>query len=74
METWRAQANDSGIEPLARFAEGLQEDLAAIQAGLTLPWSNGVTAGHVNRLTLLKRQSYGRAHVALLRHRMLHES
>ena len=30
----------SGSEALTRFAQGLQEDLAAVQAGLTLPWSN----------------------------------
>ena len=29
-------ATDSGIEALARFARGLQEDLAAVTAGLTL--------------------------------------
>jgi transposase len=59
---------------LARFATGLQDDWAAIKAGLTLPWSNGVTEGQVNRLKLLKRQGYGRAHVALLRQRILQES
>jgi transposase len=74
LEAWRAQAVDSDIEPLARFAAGLQDDLTAIEAGLTLPWSNGVTEGQVNRLNLLKRQSYGRAHVGLLRQRILHES
>ena len=47
--------------------------IAAIEAGLTLPWSNGVTEGQVNRLKLLKRQAYGRAHVALLRQRMVQE-
>ena len=74
LEAWRTQAVNSGIEPLARFSEGMQDDLAAIQAGLTLPWSNGVTEGQVNRLKLLKRQGYGRAHVALLRQRILQES
>jgi len=71
---WRVQAMSSGIEPLVRFAEGLQDDLAAIQAGLTLPWSNGVTEGQINRLKLLKRQGYGRAGVALLRQRLVQES
>jgi transposase len=71
LAAWRTQVAQSGIEPLARFAAGLQDDLAALQAGLTLPWSNGVTEGHVNRLKLLKRQAYGRAHVALLRQRMV---
>ncbi len=74
LEAWRAQTMSSGVEPLARFAEGMQDDLAAIQAGLTRPWSNGVTEGHINRLKLLKRQGYGRAKVALLRHLMVQES
>jgi hypothetical protein len=55
----------------ASFAQGLREDLAAITAGLTLPWSNGPVEGHVNRLKLRKRQGYGRAGFALLRHRVL---
>jgi transposase len=74
LAAWRTQVAQSGMEPLVRFAAGLQDDLAAIQAGLTLPWSNGVTEGHVNRLKLLKRQAYGRASVALLRQWMLPES
>ena len=36
-----------------------------------LPWSNGQTEGHVNRLKFLKRQMYGRASVELLRLRVL---
>jgi transposase len=74
LEAWRAQAAASEIEPLVRFSEGLAGDLAAIQAGLTLPWSNGVTEGQINRLKLLKRQGYGRASVALLRQRLVQES
>jgi transposase len=70
--TWMAEAIDSGIAELARFARGLQEDLAAVTAGLTLQWSNGVTEGQIHRLKLLKRQGYGRAGFALLRQRVLH--
>ena len=65
------EASASGIETLARFAQGLQEDLVAIKAGLTLPWSNGPVEGHVNRLKMLKRQGYGRAGVGLLRQRVM---
>jgi hypothetical protein len=46
---------------LACFTRGLQEDLAAVKAGLTLDWSNRVTEGQIQRLKLLKRQGYGRA-------------
>jgi transposase len=71
LEAWIADALTSGIEALARFAHGLQGDLAAVKAGLTLPWSNGPVEGHINRLKLLKRQSYGRAGFAFLRQRVL---
>jgi transposase len=71
LEAWLTEAAASGIEALARFAQGLREDLAAVKAGLTLPWSNGPVEGHVNRLKLLKRQGYGRAGFALLRQRVL---
>jgi len=71
LAAWMTEASASGIEALARFAQGLQEDLAAVTAGLTLPWSTGPVEGHSNRLKLLKRQGYGRADVGLLRQRVL---
>jgi transposase len=71
LEAWMAEATSSGIEEVARFARGLQEDLIAIKAGLTLEWSNGVTEGQIHRLKLVKRQGYGRAGFALLRQRVL---
>jgi transposase len=71
LAAWMTEATASGIEALARFAQGLQEDLAAITAGLTLPGSNGPVEGHSNRLKLLKRQGYGRAGVSLLRQRVM---
>jgi transposase len=71
LEAWMAEATGSGSEELARFAHGLQGDLLAIKAGLTLEWSNGVTEGQIHRLKLVKRQGYGRASFALLRQRVL---
>jgi transposase len=67
-----SKATHSGIAELARFARGLQDDLVAITAGLTLKWSNGVTEGHIHRLKLVKRQGDGRAGFALFRQRVLH--
>lgn len=71
-EAWMAEATHSGIDDLARFAGGLQDDLMAITAGLTLEWSNGVTESQSHCLKLLKRQGDGRAGFALLRRRVLH--
>ena len=70
-ETWQAQASASGITELRGFARGLAEDQAAVEAGLSLAWSNGQTEGQVNKLKLLKRQMYGRANFEFLRRRLL---
>ena len=53
------------------FASSLQQDQAAVEAGLSLPWSNGPVEGSNNRLKFLKRRGYGRAHFDLLRRRVL---
>ncbi|KWR87822.1 hypothetical protein RM96_22765 [Cupriavidus sp. IDO] len=45
------------------FAQSLRADLPAVRAAFKLPWSNGQTEGHVNRLKFLKRQMYGRANI-----------
>jgi transposase len=68
---WLAAAEASSIDELARFAGKLRMDQEAVQAGLTLRWSNGQTEGQVAKLKLIKRQGYGRAKVDLLRTRML---
>jgi transposase len=64
-------AADSGIRTLSQFAMGLRRDHAAVHAALSLPWSNGPTEGHINRLKCLKRQMYGRAKLDLLSQRLL---
>jgi transposase len=71
LEAWMAAATTSGIDELARFARGLEDDVGALTAGLTFEWSNGVTEGQIHRLKLVKRQGYGRAGFALLRQRVL---
>lgn len=73
LEDWvQKSCAPEGQEEMGRFAKGLQEDWAAVQAALQLPWSNGQTEGQVNRLKLIKRQMYGRAKFDLLRQRVLH--
>lgn len=73
LEEWIAMVEQQGCDELRRFATGLRDDLAAVKAGLTLEWSNGVTEAHIHRLKLLKRQSYGRAGFATLRARVLNQ-
>src|SRR2546421_1476665 len=59
------------LEALQRFAHGLREDYAAVPAGVTLPWSSGPVEGPINRLTLLKRQRFGRARLDRVRCRFM---
>jgi len=71
LKIWLAEARACGISALETFAVGLEADGAAVRAALTEPWSSGQAEGQVNRLKLLKRQSYGRASFDLLRRRVL---
>ena len=71
LDLWLTRATTSTIEALRRFATGLYEDYEAVKAGVTLPWSSGPVEGHINRLKMLKRQMFGRAHLALLSRRFL---
>ncbi len=68
---WIEACRSSGIAELKAFAEGLLRDFPVIHAALELPYSNGVTEGHVNRLKTIKRMMYGRASFDVLRRRVL---
>jgi transposase len=71
LDPWLQRATTSPLEALRRFATGLQDDYAAVKAGVTLPWSNGPVEGHINHLKMLKRQMFGRAHLDLLSRRFV---
>ena len=58
LESW---LNDAKASNLPTF----------VNAGLTLPWSNGPVEGHVTKVKLIKRSGYGRAKFDLLRIRVL---
>jgi transposase len=72
---WLENATDPSVpKELQRFAFGIKRDCAAVLAAITLPWNNGQTEGHVNRLKTIKRQMYGRGNFDLLRLRVLQGS
>ena len=70
LDAWLAKARACCAPAIATFAAGLEADGAAARAALTQPWSSGQAEGQINRLKLLKRQSYGRAGFDLLRRRV----
>lgn len=70
-DAWLAEAKACRVRVVESFAATLDQDVAAVRAALTLPWSSGQTEGQINRLKLLKRNMYGRAKLDLLRRRFL---
>ncbi|MFF7953394.1 hypothetical protein ACFZDD_41975 [Streptomyces griseorubiginosus] len=72
MATWtEAAISPTDLPSLRHFAQHLARDLDAVTAGLTLPWNSGVVEVHVNRIKMLKRQTFGRTGFEQLRKRVL---
>ena len=69
---WLRRTETCPIRELQRVARGMWTDQRAIEAAVSMEWSNGQVEGQVNRLKLLKRGMYGRSHFDLLRQRVLH--
>jgi transposase len=72
LDGWLKRAKACHVTELTSFVNAIRRDYAAVRAACSLPWSNGPTEGQVNRLKFLKRQMFGRAHLDLLRVKVLH--
>ena len=68
---WITATRAAALPHLHSFANGLELDRSAVDAGLTLPYHNGRTEGVNTRTKRIMRQMYGRAGFDLLRHRIL---
>ncbi|MFJ2235101.1 hypothetical protein [Streptomyces sp. NPDC087859] len=71
LPAWLDAVRQDDLPSLHTLAAGIDRDLNAATAGLTLPWSSGAVEGHANRIKMLKRQMFARAGFALLRKRVL---
>jgi transposase len=71
LRQWITSAREADLPHLHSFARGLDLDIKAATAALTLPYHNGRTEGVNNKTKMIKRQMYGRAGFTLLRHRIL---
>jgi transposase len=72
LDGWLKRAHESQVTEIRSFVKGIRRDYDAVRAACSLPWSNGIVEGHVNRLKFLKRQMFGRANLDLLRVKVLH--
>ncbi len=71
LDIWLADARQSGIRAMQRFAITIRHDIGAVRNAVMEPRSNGQTEGQINRLKTLKPSKHGRAGVELLRARMM---
>jgi len=69
--TWITAARVADLPHVHAFTRGLDLDIGAATAAVTLPHHNGRTEGVNTRTKMIKRQMYGRAGFTLLRHRIL---
>ena len=67
LQQWITSARETDLPHLHSFTRGLDLDIQAATAALTLPHHNGRTEGVNNKTKMIKRQMYGRAGFHLLR-------
>jgi transposase len=72
LDSWLNRAKACHVSELTSFVNGIRRDAAAVRAVFSSEWNNSTTEGQVNRLKLLKRQMFGRAHLDLLRVKVLY--
>jgi len=63
---------ESQIAPLQRFANGREQDKAAVLMGGTRSSNNAQAEGQVTKIKRIKSMMDGRAGFALVRQRVLH--
>jgi hypothetical protein len=71
LKDWAEAARACDLPNMHAFTRGLDLDIDAAIAAVTLPFHNGRTEGVNTKTKMIKRQMYGRAGFALLRHRIL---
>jgi transposase len=71
LRQWITDARAADLPHMHSFTRGLDLDIQAATAALTMPHHNGRTEGVNTKTKMIKRQMYGRAGFTLLRHRIL---
>jgi transposase len=71
LRDWILAARAADLPSVHAFTRGLELDISAATAAVTLPFHNGRTEGVNTKTKMIKRQMYGRAGFTLLRHRIL---
>ncbi|MFF7756159.1 transposase [Streptomyces sp. NPDC007971] len=72
LPAWMDRVKADDLSALHSLANGFHRDLDAVTAAFATPWNSVQVEGHATRAKLLKRTGFGRAHLPLLRKRILH--
>jgi transposase len=70
LRKWLIENQQSSFTHFQTFINGIRGDLKAVYYAITLPWSNGITEGTINKLKNIKRMMYGRAGIKVLLNRL----
>ena len=71
LKDWAEAARACDLPNMHAFTRGMDLDIDAAIAAVTLSFHNGRSEGVNTKTKMIKRQMYGRAGFALLRHRIL---
>lgn len=61
LAAWTTAAREADLPHVHSFVRGIDQDIDAVTAAITLDHHNGRTEGVSTKTKLLKRQMYGRA-------------
>ncbi|MFB3165529.1 transposase, partial [Neobacillus sp. 179-J 1A1 HS] len=70
LRQWLIEHRQTSFTHLQTFINGIRGDIKAVYYAITLPWSNGITEGTINKLKNIKRMMYGRAGITVLLNRL----
>lgn len=72
LQTWIRQAKECQIREITEFAEYVRKDRDAVEQACLTNYSNAIMEGTVNKIKAVKRSMYNRAHVHLLRAKLIY--
>lgn len=67
LQGWIDKARSTEVRELISFTNGIERDYDAVKNAASLPYSNGLAEGSVNKIKVIKRIMYGRCSFETLR-------
>lgn len=71
LETWIDKAKGLNLPEINSFVLGIERDISSVKNSTSSVYTNGLLEGMVNKVKGIKRTSYGRCKIELLRLKVL---